>query len=178
MICVFHWGAGLSRRERKHVRREHPARQSARRRCKRRGAAHSRPGSVRPLSLRRSASAAIYRSAISPAKLLLARLDFGGVACVTPTIRPPSVRAISAACILSGRSPRANSAKAWANVASEGTCERPTEDATERLVDGETLDQGVGSGNAQHCLGDEGPGEGAAILGRASGAAGAQAQRL
>ena len=40
------------------------------------------------------------------------------------------------------------------------------------FVDGEALDQGVGSGNAQHRLGDEGPGEGAAILGRASGAAG------
>jgi hypothetical protein len=58
-------------------------------------------------------------------------------------------------------------------VASDGTCERrsPTEDAAQRLVDGEALDQGVGSGNAQHRLGDEGPGEGAAILGRASGAA-------
>src|SRR6202007_1849750 len=93
-----------------------------------------------------------------------------GSPTITPTMRPPSVRAISAACILSGRSPRANSAKARENVASEGTCERRSQprNAAQRLVDGEALDQGVGSGNAQHRLGDEGPGEGAAILGRAS----------
>ena len=39
-------------------------------------------------------------------------------------MRPPSVRSISAAWILSGSSPRANSANARENVASEGTCER------------------------------------------------------
>src|ERR1039458_7622883 len=43
---------------------------------------------------------------------------------ITPTIRPRNERSISAACILSGRSPVANSAKARENVASEGTCER------------------------------------------------------
>ena len=43
---------------------------------------------------------------------------------ITPRMRPPSVRSISAACILPGRSPCANSAKARENVASEGTCER------------------------------------------------------
>ena len=42
---------------------------------------------------------------------------------------------------------------------------------TQRLVDGEALDQGGGGGNAQHRLGDEGSGEGAPILGRAAGAA-------
>ena len=47
----------------------------------------------------------------------------------------------------------------------------PTEDAPQRLVDGEAFDQSGGGGNAQHCLGDEGPGEGAPILGRAAGAA-------
>src|SRR5208283_6243829 len=47
----------------------------------------------------------------------------------------------------------------------------PTENVTQRLVDGETLDQGGGGGNAQHRLGDEGSGEGAPILGRAAGAA-------
>ncbi len=41
---------------------------------------------------------------------------------IAPMMRPPSARSISAACILSGRSPCANSAKARENVASEGTC--------------------------------------------------------
>src|SRR5208283_2586085 len=43
---------------------------------------------------------------------------------ITPTMRPPSERSINAACILSGKSPCANSAKARENVASEGTCAR------------------------------------------------------
>ena len=43
---------------------------------------------------------------------------------IAPMMRPPSVRSISAAWILSGSSPRANSANARENVASEGTCER------------------------------------------------------
>jgi hypothetical protein len=48
----------------------------------------------------------------------------------------------------------------------------PTEDAPQRLVDVEALDQRGGGGNAQHRLGDEGPGEGATILGRPTGASG------
>src|SRR5208337_3594405 len=42
----------------------------------------------------------------------------------------------------------------------------------QRLVDVEALDQGVGGGNAQHRLGDEGPRESAAVRGRAAGASG------
>ena len=92
---------------------------------------------------------------------------------ITPTMRPPSVRAISAACILSGRSPHELRESAGKRgFRGHLRAPLPTEDATQRLVDGEALDQGVGSGNAQHRLGDEGPGKGAAILGRASGAAG------
>ena len=48
----------------------------------------------------------------------------------------------------------------------------PTENATQRLVDIEALDQGGGGGNAQHRLGDESPGESAAIVRRAAGASG------
>src|SRR5208337_4687940 len=47
----------------------------------------------------------------------------------------------------------------------------PTQDTPQRLVDGESLDQSGSGGNAQHRLGDEGPGKGAPILGRAAGAA-------
>ena len=47
----------------------------------------------------------------------------------------------------------------------------PTKDTPQRLVDGELLDQSGSGGNAQHRLGDEGPGKGAPILGRAAGAA-------
>src|SRR5271166_361261 len=43
---------------------------------------------------------------------------------IAPMMRPPSARSIGAAWILSGSSPRANSANARENVASEGTCER------------------------------------------------------
>jgi hypothetical protein len=43
---------------------------------------------------------------------------------ITPTMRPPSERSTKAACILSGRSPCANSAKARGNVAFDGICER------------------------------------------------------
>src|SRR5208337_400777 len=43
---------------------------------------------------------------------------------IVPMMRPPSARSISAAWILSGSSPRANSANAPENVASDGTCER------------------------------------------------------
>ena len=42
---------------------------------------------------------------------------------IAPMMRPPSARSISAALILSGSAPRANSANAPENVASEGTCE-------------------------------------------------------
>ena len=45
----------------------------------------------------------------------------------------------------------------------------PTENATQRLVDIEALDQSGGGRNAQHRLGDESPGEGAAIVRRAAG---------
>src|SRR5271166_2971157 len=48
----------------------------------------------------------------------------------------------------------------------------PTENATQRLVDIEALDQSGGGRNAQHRLGDESPGEGAAIVRRAAGASG------
>ena len=41
---------------------------------------------------------------------------------IAPMMRPPSARSISAAWILSGSAPRANSANARENVASEGTC--------------------------------------------------------
>ena len=83
-------------------------------------------------------------------------------------MRPPSARSISAAWILSGSAPRANSANARENVASEGTCERRSkaEDATQGLVDGEALDQGAGGGNAQDRLGHESSSEGATVLGR------------
>ncbi len=87
---------------------------------------------------------------------------------IAPMVRPPSARSISAAWILSGSSPRANSANARENVASEGTCERRSkaEDAAQGLVDVEALDQGAGGGNAQDRLGHESSGEGAAVLGR------------
>ncbi len=42
----------------------------------------------------------------------------------------------------------------------------PAEDATQRPVDGEALDQGAGDGNAQDRLGHESSGEGATVLGR------------
>jgi hypothetical protein len=82
-------------------------------------------------------------------------------------MRPPSARSISAAWILSGSSPRANSPNARENVASEGTCEprSKAEDATQGLVDVEALDQGAGGGNAQDRLGHESSGEGATVLG-------------
>ncbi len=43
---------------------------------------------------------------------------------------------------------------------------------TQGFIDGEALDQSCGGGNAQHGLGDEGSGEGAAVLGRSTGASG------
>src|SRR5208283_2793984 len=55
---------------------------------------------------------------------LLARLDLGGVAGDHADDAPAERALDSAACILSGRSPCANSAKARENVASEGACER------------------------------------------------------
>ena len=42
----------------------------------------------------------------------------------------------------------------------------PTEDAAQRVIDGEALDQGAGGGNAQHRLGHESSREGATVLGR------------
>src|ERR1019366_3051009 len=51
---------------------------------------------------------------------------------IAPMMRPPSARLISAACILSGRSPCANSVKARENVASEGTCARRSQPQTRR----------------------------------------------
>ena len=87
---------------------------------------------------------------------------------IVPMMRPPSARSISAVWILSGSSPRANSANARENVASEGTCERRSkaEDAAQGLVDVEALDQGAGGGNAQDRLGHESSREGATVLGR------------
>ena len=57
---------------------------------------------------------------------LLARLDLGGVARDRPddASRRAYARSAPRGSILSGSSPRANSAKARENVASEGTCER------------------------------------------------------
>jgi hypothetical protein len=87
---------------------------------------------------------------------------------IAPMMRPPSERLTSAAWTLSGSSPRANSANARENVASEGTCEPRSraEDATQGLVDAEALDQGTGGGNGQDCLGHESSREGATILRR------------
>ena len=87
---------------------------------------------------------------------------------IAPMMRPPRARSISAAWILSGSAPRANSANARENVASEGTCERRSkaEDAAQGLVDVEALDQGAGGGNAQDRLGHESSREGATVLGR------------
>ena len=89
-------------------------------------------------------------------------------------MRPPSERSISAACILAGRSPCCELREGAGKRGFRGhlRASLPTEDATQRLVDVEALDQRVGGGNAQHRLGDEGPGEGAAILGRPAGASG------
>jgi hypothetical protein len=89
---------------------------------------------------------------------------------IAPMMRPPSERLTSAAWILSGSSPRANSANARENVASDGTCARRSkaEDAAQGLVDVEALDQGAGGGNAQDRLGHESSGEGATILRRPS----------
>ena len=98
---------------------------------------------------------------------------------ITPTIRPPSERSISAACILAGqialRELREGAGKR--GFRRDLRASLPTEDAPQRLVDVETFDQGLGGGNSQHRLGDEGPGEGAAILGRAAGASGRLGQR-
>ncbi|HXZ16786.1 MAG TPA: hypothetical protein VEH77_12575 [Roseiarcus sp.] len=87
---------------------------------------------------------------------------------IAPIMRPPSERSISAAWTLSGSAPRANSANARENVASEGTCARRSkaEDAAQGLVDVEALEQGAGAGNAQDRLGHESSREGATVLGR------------
>ena len=98
---------------------------------------------------------------------LLARLDLGGVARDHPE-DTPAERALDqrrvhpagqiALCELSeGAGKRGFRGHLRASL--------PTEDATQRLVDVEALDQRGGGGNPQHRLGDEGPGEGAAILG-------------
>src|SRR5208283_4408799 len=60
----------------------------------------------------------LFRRGVSRASISVASR------AITPPMRPPSARSISAAGILSGRSPCANSAKARENVASEGTCAR------------------------------------------------------
>ena len=104
---------------------------------------------------------------------LLARLDLGGVSG-DHADDAPAQRALDQRCVhfvgqIAMRELR------------EGARERgfrghlraslPTEDTPQRLVDGEAFDQSGRGGNAQHRLGDEGPGEGAPILGRAAGAA-------
>src|SRR5271163_4738653 len=92
---------------------------------------------------------------------------------ITPTMRPPSVRAISAACILSGRSPRANSAKARENVASEGTCERRSQPRMRRsdLSTARRSIRALVVGMPSIALATKALAR-APILGRASGAAG------
>ena len=86
---------------------------------------------------------------------------------IAPMMRPPSVRLISAAWILSGSSPRANSANARENVASEGTCERRSQPRMRRRdLSTSRRSQGAGGGNAQDRLGHESSGEGATVLGR------------
>ena len=87
---------------------------------------------------------------------------------IAPMMRPPSARSISAAWILSGSSPCANSANARGKrgLGRNLRASLPAEDATQRLVDGEALDQGAGGGNAQDRLGHESSGEGATVFGR------------
>ena len=87
---------------------------------------------------------------------------------IAPMMRPPSARSISAAWILSGSAPRANSANARENVASRRNLltSLPAEDATQGLVDVEALDQGAGGGNAQDRFGHESSGKCATVLGR------------
>ena len=54
----------------------------------------------------------------------------------------------------------------------------PAEDATQRPVDGEALDQGAGGGNAQDRLGHESSGEGATVFGAGAAPWAARARRL
>ena len=90
------------------------------------------PPPVRPcVDVRACAAARDYRS---PGDRLCRRWPWSGFGfsrasisvasrAIAPMMRPPSARSISAAWILSGSAPRANSANAPENVASEGTCE-------------------------------------------------------
>ena len=78
---------------------------------------------------------------------------------IAPMMRPPSARSISAAWILSGSSPRANSANAretW--LRKELARVVPSRGCDAGLVDVEALDQGAGGGNAQDRLGHESSG--------------------
>src|SRR5208283_3294050 len=76
---------------------------------------------------------------------------------IAPMMRPPSARSISAAWILSGSSPRANSGErpGKRGFGRNLRASLPAEDATQGLVDVEALDQGAGGGNAQDRLGHE-----------------------
>ena len=111
---------------------------------------------------------------------LLTRFDLGGVARDRPDDASPSARSISAAWILSGSSPCANSA----NAGKKGGLGRnlraslPAEDATQGPVDGEALDQGAGGGNAEDRLGHESSGEGATVFGGRPGPLAGRARRL
>ena len=86
---------------------------------------------------------------------------------IAPMMRPPSARSISAAWILSGSAPRANSANARENVASEGTCERRSQPRMRRrdLSTSRRSIRALVVGNAQDRLGHESSGEGATVLG-------------
>ena len=105
---------------------------------------------------------------------LLARLDLGGVARDHPD-DPPAERALDQRRVHPGgqialRELREGAGKR--GFRGHLRASLPTEDAPQRLVDVEAFDQRGGGGNPQHRLGDEGPGEGAAILGRPAGASG------
>jgi len=105
---------------------------------------------------------------------LLARLDLGSVARDrsrdAPTERALDQRRVHLGGRITLRELREGAGKR--GFRGHLRASLPTEDATQRLVEVEALDQRGGGGNAQHRLGDEGPGEGAAILGRPAGASG------
>ena len=105
---------------------------------------------------------------------LLARLDLGGVARDhaddAPAERALDQRRVHLVGQIALRELREGAGKR--GFRGHLRASLPTEDATQRLVDVKTLDQSVGGGNAQHRLGDEGPGKGAPILGRPAGASG------
>src|SRR5208337_628836 len=105
---------------------------------------------------------------------LLARLDLGGVARDhaddAPAERALNQRRVHLAGQIALRKLREGAGKG--SFRRHLRASFPTENATQRLVDIEALDQSGGGRNAQHRLGDESPGEGAAIVRRATGASG------